>query len=119
MENEDDFSPKESLKLIRSMIETTKHSMGDQSHFFLLWGWAVMIGCLLQYYLKVMLNYPNHFYAWFITPVALVVHFYFVIRDHKREKVKTFIDDANKYLWTAIGFSFLVLSLSKYYQSNK
>lgn len=110
MENENDFSPKESLKLIRSMIETTKHSMSDQSHFFLLWGWAVMTGCLLQYYLKVILNYPYHFYAWFITPVALVVHFYFVIRDHKREKVKTFINDANKYLWSAIGFSFLVLS---------
>lgn len=111
MENENDFSPKESLKLIQSMIETTKHSIGDKSHFFLLWGWAVMIGCLLQYYLKVILDYPNHFYAWFITPVALVVHFYFVSRDHKTEQVKTFINDANKYLWTAIGFSFLILSL--------
>ena len=30
----------------------------------------------------------------------------FVFRDGKKIKVKTFIGDANRFLWTAIGFSF-------------
>ena len=107
--NEKDFSPQESLQLIRSMIETTKHSISDKSHYFLLWGWAVFIGSMLQYYLKVVIHYPQHYYAWYITPVALVIFFILLRRDNKKEKVKTFINDASKYLWTAIGFSFLAL----------
>jgi hypothetical protein len=92
------------------MIESSKHSISDQSHFYLLWGWAVMLGCTLQYYLKVVVNYPHHYYAWFVTPVVLVIHIFFVIRQGKKELVKTFISEANQYLWTAIGFSFMVIS---------
>ena len=107
--NENDFSPQESLVLIRSMIETTKNSISDKSHYFLLWGWAVFIGCVLQYYLKVIINYPQHYYAWYITPVALIIFIIFLIRDRKKEQVTTFIDEASKYLWTALGFSFFAL----------
>jgi len=107
--NEDEFSPTESLKLITQMIETTKNSISDRSHYFLLWGWAVVIGCLTQYFLKAILNYPQHYYAWLITPVAIVFHFIFVYRDRKKDRVKTFINEANAYLWTSIGLSFFVL----------
>ncbi len=109
MDNEEDLSPQESIKLIRSMIETTKHSISDKSHYFLLWGWAVMIGCLIQYYLKVIIGYPQHYYAWFITPVAWAIHIFFVFRDGKKIKVQTLINDANRFLWTAIGLSFFAL----------
>lgn len=91
------------------MIETTKNSISDKSHYFLLWGWAVVTGCLTQYYLKVIENYPQHYYAWLVTPVAIVLHFVFVYRDRKRDRVKTFINEANAYLWTAIGLSFFAL----------
>ena len=105
-----DFSPQESLQLIRSMIETTRNSMSDSSHYYLLWGWATMIGCLIQYFLLVVINYEHHYYAWFVTPVALLLHFIFIYKDHKKEKVKTFINDATGYLWMIIGFSYFALS---------
>ena len=105
-----EFDAAESLALIRSKIETTKASIKDSSHYFLLWGWATMIGCLIQYVLLNIVHYRHHYYAWFITPVALIIHFYFIAIDHKTEKVKTYISQANSYLWMAIGFSFLVLA---------
>jgi hypothetical protein len=108
--SEKEFSPQESLRLIQSMIETTKSSISDSSHYFLLWGWAVFMGCVLQYILLAVVNYPHHYYAWFITPLALILHAFFIARDRKRERVKTFINDANNYLWTAIGLSFFVMS---------
>jgi hypothetical protein len=108
--SEKEFSPQESLRLIQSMIETTKSSISDSSHYFLLWGWAVFMGCVLQYILLAVVNYPHHYYAWFITPLALILHSFFIVRDRKRERVKTFINDANNYLWTAIGLSFFVMS---------
>jgi hypothetical protein len=107
--NKKEFSPQESLKLITEMIETTKNSISDRSHYFLLWGWAVVIGCLTQYYLKAILNYPQHYYAWLITPVAIVLHIIFVYRDRRKDRIKTFINEANIYLWTSIFLSFLAL----------
>jgi hypothetical protein len=107
--NNRDITPEESLKLITSMIETTKHTISDTSHFYLLWGWAVIIGCLLQYYLKVIINYPHHYVAWLITIVAAVVHIFFMIRFGKKEVVRTFISEANDYLWTSLAMSFMVL----------
>ena len=108
--NEKDFSPQESLLLIRSMIETTRHSMSDRSHYYLLWGWATMIGCMVQYFLLVVVNYEHHYFAWFITPVALLIHFIFLYKDSKKEKVRTFINEATGYVWIIIGFSYFVLS---------
>jgi hypothetical protein len=109
-DDEKDIKPEDSFRLITSMIESAKHSIGDQSHFYLLWGWAVMIGCLLQYYLKAVAEYPHHYYAWFVTPVATIVHFYFLAKQERKEVVKTFVGDATKYLWLAICMAFVVLS---------
>jgi hypothetical protein len=107
MENhENEFSAEQSLKLITSMIETTKNSLKDRSHYFLLWGWAVMIACIGQYFLKVIMNYPNHYLVWWITPVILIIQIFLIVHDRKVEKVKTFINEVSAYLWTAIGLSF-------------
>ena len=105
-----DFSPQESLQLIRSMIDTTRHSFSDSSHYFLLWGWATMIGCVLQYYLLVVVQYPYHYNAWLVTPVALAVHIVFLYRDKKKDQVKTFINEATGYVWIAVGFSYMALA---------
>ena len=92
------------------MIETTRHSFSDRSHYFLLWGWATFIGCVLQYFLMVVVQYPYHYYAWFVTPIALLWHFALLYRDRKKDRVKTFINEATGYVWMAIGFSYMALS---------
>ena len=109
--NETEFSPQESLRLISSMIETTKNSIGDNSIYFLLWGWGVFAACIGQYLLKVVYDYPNNGMVWLIIPVLLVVHIFLIGDQEKtgKERVKTFINEASSYLWTAIGLSFIVL----------
>src|SRR5438094_756723 len=106
--NDEEFSPQESLKLIRSMIESTKHSISDKSHFFLLWGYATFIGSVLQYYLLAILKSPYHPIAWLITPFAIMLHVIFIFRDKKRERVKTFISEATGYVWFIIMCSYLI-----------
>lgn len=39
------FSPDESLQVIRNMIEKTREGISDGSKYFLVWGWGVFIGC--------------------------------------------------------------------------
>jgi len=107
---EKELSPQESLELIASMIESAKESISDRSNFFLLWGWATMIGCLLQYYLFAVVHHPQHYLAWLVTPVALLLHVVFIIKNERHERVKTFINEANRYVWTIIGFAYLALA---------
>ena len=106
--SEKEFTPQDSLQIIRSMIESTRHSLYDSSPYFLLWGWAVMIACLTQFFM-LLFNYPNHSIAWLIViPVTGVVFVVMLIKRTKNEKVKTFVSDATGYLWTALGSSFCV-----------
>lgn len=106
-EIEQEFSPEQSLRLITSMIETTKNSINDNCTYFLLWGWGILIACAVQYYMKAILNNPNNGLAWLIIPVLVIVQIFLVIKRRKKERVKTFINDASAYLWTAVGFSYL------------
>jgi len=105
------LTPEESLQLIRSMIENTKSTISDNSHFFLLWGWATMVGCLLQYYLMAVIHYAHHYYAWFVTPLALLLHLFFMYKYERHVKVRTFISEANRHVWFIIGFSYLALAV--------
>ena len=61
MENDtESFSPEQSLRVIQSMIDKTKNSISDKSFYFLLWGWLVFIGALLQFTLKVIVRTEAH-----------------------------------------------------------
>lgn len=104
--SENEFSPQESLQLIRSMIETTKHTISDRSHFFLIWGYATFIGSVLQYYLLAILHSPYHPLAWLITPVAILLHVIFIFKEKKTSRVKTFINEATGYVWFIIMMAY-------------
>jgi hypothetical protein len=105
------FSPQDSLRIIHTMIEKTKQNIFDQSHYFLLWGWGAFIACIGQYILKVYFNYPHHYLVWLITFLCLPIMVIFLVRDAKKEKVRTYAGDNMGYLWTGLGISFFVLSM--------
>ncbi len=108
-DNDKEFSAQDSLRLITSMIETTKCNISDSSHFFLLWGYATATGCVLQYVLKAVVGYRHHYFAWLVTFVAMVIHFGFMRKEGRNRKVKTFVSEANGHLWAAMAMSFFVL----------
>lgn len=107
--NEEPLSGMESLLLIRRMIETAKSSISDNSHFFLLWGYATVIACVLDYILLEIVRTPYHYFAWFIIIVTLVPHFIFISRIKQRQTVRTFINEATTYVWVIIGLSYAAL----------
>ena len=106
-----EFSPKDSLRIIQTMIEKTKRNISYQSHYFLLWGWGAFIGFTGQYILKVYFEYPKHYHIWWISAVCLVINFVFVIKFSKKVKVKTYVDENMGNLWTGLIFSFIVLMI--------
>jgi hypothetical protein len=100
--NIENFSPEESLRLIQTMIEKTKDTVADKSFYFLLWGWVVFIGALLQYVLKVYVGTPAHGAAWNVMFVGFIISIVHGARERK-VRAKTYMDDNLRNIWICVG----------------
>jgi len=107
--NDKELSPQESLQLIQTMINKTKDTVGDDSFYFLLWGWLVFACCIGEFILKVYVKYPNHYYVWWLMPVGGVISVIYGSKQSKQQRVKSFVDEAVDYLWIALAMAFIVL----------
>lgn len=108
---EENFSPEQSLQLIQSMISKTKQDMSDNSIYFLVWGWITFIACTGQFVLKHIVKYDQHYQVWWLIVVGIAFSIWYGIKEGKRQKVKTYVDDSIKYLWMGMGISYFVLSI--------
>ena len=105
------FSPDESLKLIRNMIDKTREEVSDDSKYFLVWGWGAFLACISEFILKVIYKSPDHYKVWYVTFVCLAITIVIALSDKKREKVKTYVGESMGYLWSGLGITFLVVSI--------
>lgn len=107
MENK--MSHEQSLELIAKMINTSKANLKDNSIFFLLWGWLVLIAAISHY---VLLQLSWH-YAWLPWPVLMiggsVASVIIGYRIGRRAKVMTWFDKTLMYFW--YGFFFVVMAI--------
>ena len=99
------FSPQDGLQLIQNMIDKAKNSVADKSFYFLLWGWLVFIGCILQFTLKVFVQTSLHPVAWSIMYIGFIVSFWYGRRQRKITIVKTYVDEALRNIWMVLGIS--------------
>ncbi|HVZ26481.1 MAG TPA: hypothetical protein VG842_10520 [Sediminibacterium sp.] len=111
MEPDQSFTPQQSLDLIRNMIQATRGTVADNSFYFLLWGWMVAICCMVAYFLKVVIHYPQHYLVWWLMPVGGIVSWIYGARQEKKKRSKSFTDEMLDYVWIAIAISFIVLVL--------
>jgi hypothetical protein len=102
MDNDSEsFSPEESLRVIQTMIDKTKNSVADKSFYFLLWGWLVLIGALVQYTLKVFIRTELHPVAWNILWVGFIVSIFQRVREKKQLAI-TYVDEGLRHIWLCI-----------------
>lgn len=101
----EDFSPQQSLQVIHSMIEKAKDSVADKSYYFLLWGWLVLVAALIQFVLKVIVRTELHPVAWNLMWAGLILSVWHGRKEKGRRKVKSYVDDSIRYLWTGIGIT--------------
>jgi len=109
--NEEKFSPEQSLQLIQSMINKTKQDISDKSIYFLLWVWITFIACTGQFILKHVLNYPRHYYVWWLVIPGFIFSAYYSMKEKKKPQATTYVSDSIKYLWTGMGIAYFVLSM--------
>src|SRR5688500_7886454 len=107
---EENFSPQQSLQLIRAMIDKTKSNLSENRFYFLLWGWISFLAILAQFFLKTVFHYDHHYLVWLVTIPAVIITVVHSGRKQRQHSVRTYIGESMSNLWTGVGISFFVLS---------
>lgn len=111
---ESNLSEQESLKVIRTMVQKARSNMSEGSIFYLLWGWAVLSACVIQYLLLEVFSYENHWIAW---PVLMfgagIASMIIGRRESRKQRYVTFVDNVMVYLWGGfVIYLFIVLGMA-------
>ncbi|MBS1632902.1 MAG: hypothetical protein JST10_10060 [Bacteroidetes bacterium] len=116
--SEEVFSPEQSLKVIRSMLEKTKQDFSDNYFYTLLWGWLIFIAAIGEYCLKVILEYPQHYLVWNLMWVGAVISIISGIKNGKKKKVETYMSQTMMYFGIGCGIMFTILAFMFIYFNN-
>ena len=103
------ISGEESLQLIQRMINTAKEELEDSSFYFLLWGWLVFTACL-SHYLLIRLAPDWQGIGWAVLmPLGAVVTMIYGIRQGRKQRVRSYVNDLMKYVLIAFLVSLSVV----------
>ncbi len=101
MNNEDNFSPQESLQLIESMLAKAKNSFSDNSLLYLLWGWVVLF-CAIANFVTAWFHWlPRPDVVWGFTWLAAIFQVVFLAKQKKKAVVKNYSEEILAAVWIA------------------
>jgi hypothetical protein len=114
------MSEKESMELIASMINKAKGRVNENGTLYLLWGWLILICCLIQFAGLHFFNYANSYFIWFSTWILLIYQIFYIRKKRKGSTVKTYMREVNNYVWLVFFICmmlvfFIEMKLNAYY----
>lgn len=110
-----ELSPQESLDLINSMIGKARERYTNNSFYFLLWGWLVILGSVLHYWFAKEAIIEDPQMAWAIMPVGAVISIIHGIKQDKKATVTHYTDKLYGWLWMSIGVSMVIIIVNGQY----
>ncbi len=110
MNNNNNLSAEESLAIIEGMINKAKNKFSDGSFLYLLWGW-VIFACSLGHFLMIKFKlFKEPEMVWMLTWAAVIFQIIYLVKQQKKETVKTYTDEIINYVWMCFGFSMMVVT---------
>jgi hypothetical protein len=105
MTNDEDFTHTDSLAVIQTMINKAKDQFSENGHLYLLWGWVILICSIGHFTLTNFFAYKDASLIWMLSWVAVIYQTYYLWKQGKKRKVKTYTDDVIGWIW----ISFVIL----------
>jgi hypothetical protein len=106
---ETNLTEQESMKIIQEMIATSKNKIKNNSFFYLLWGWLVLIASLSNYFL-LRINYEYAYLPW---PILMfgggIASAIAGFRLGKQARVISHFDKMMMYLWWGFFFTLMII----------
>ncbi len=107
---DDNFSEKDSLKLINEMIGKAKKSYVTKGTASIVWGSVIMI-CSLVTWSQVHYKYNLGIDIWLLTIVALISQIFFSVKESRNRNFVSYEREPIAYSWMAFGISIFILTL--------
>ncbi|MDF9800504.1 hypothetical protein OKW21_005767 [Catalinimonas alkaloidigena] len=105
------FTEAESWNIIQEMIANAKQEIRNDSFYFLLWGWLVLIASLAHFAL-LYTSYEHPYSVWLLMIVGAAGTVYRSRKAHKKYRVRTYVDTFIINLWIAISAGIVISLLS-------
>ncbi len=113
------LTPEESLQIIQRSISNSRKNMREGSFYYLLWGWALILASLANYFLIRRLIALERYddimlmslLAWGVFIVAaMIIQFVYLSRKGKMGWVITHLDRYIKIIWIAAGLLMVLMT---------
>ena len=106
-----EMSENKALEIIEQMISNAKSEIKDNGFHHLMWGYLVFVSAFIDYFLLIN-EVPSHALVWgILMPLGGVISFIKGLKDGKKQRVITYVDEMMKYLTIAFVISLLVVCL--------
>lgn len=109
MKSEKLWNESESIQLIRSMIEASKHQVAEEKFLYLLWGYGVVAAGLLHYFLQFHSDFLHPYVVWFLMPVLGIINFFYLKKRKEVAQMNTWVNRVLAGIW--IGMFFTILAV--------
>ncbi len=103
------ITERESMELITSMINKAKSQVSENGFLYIIWGWVVLICCIVQFVSDHFLHYQNAYYIWFSTYAVLLFQIIYLVRKKKSGLAKTYTEEINGFVWIAFAIGALLM----------
>ncbi len=99
----------ERLDLIDSMIRKARNNFSENGHLYIVWGWVIFACCLVQYFAGYRMGYRQAYLVWWLCWAVIPYMIWYIRKQKKREKVRTYTDEIINMIWIVFGVSAFLL----------
>ena len=103
------MSEKESIVLIASMINKAKNQVSENGFLYIIWGWVILICCVVQFLSDQFFHYPQAYYIWFSTYAVIIFQIIYLVRKKKTSIAKTYTEEINDFVWIAFAIGAILM----------
>lgn len=112
MEDDNNLNPAESLALINSMINKARQGYVDNSFYYLLWGWLVIVASAAHYIFDRYELIEEPSIAWALMFVGAIASFLYGRKQGKSVKVSHYTDKLYAWLWLSLGIGMIIIVIN-------
>jgi hypothetical protein len=108
MATETQFSERQSLELITTMINKAKNDFVETGIGALMWG-SVVTFCALVSFVNYYLQFEWIKFIWVLPVIAVIPQVILSVNEKRRRKYKTYSEDAMGGIWISFGVAMFLL----------
>lgn len=106
---EKSISERESMELITSMINKAKSQVSENGLLFIIWGWVILICCVVQLLSDHIFHYPKAYYICFSTYAVIIFQIIYLVRRKKSGPTKTYTEEIVDFVWVSFAIGAVLM----------